>query len=253
MRGRILGIEPDGSGVVVSDAGARFRFGAADWRGQRPPSVGAQVDFEAVEEGARDIYPAIGAMSGLTGGIDLDALRQSASGGKMGDILRRPAALPAGAAVLSLIAFVLPALSAPELTTSLLDIDRVPALMGPAAALAGESGGLGLAESLLVFRFLSPLAAGVLIFLALTQRPMGPAPLVAGGAALFAGVLPFMIKGAIIDQVQSSAFMGAMVGESLGALILVGPGAWLSLVAGAMMIASGLGVLKNPLAAKAAA
>ncbi len=253
MRGRILGIEPDGSGVVVSDAGARFRFGAGDWRGQRPPSVGSQVDFDAVEDGARDIYPAIGAMSGLSGGIDLDALRQSASSGKIGDILRRPAALPAGAALLSLVAFVLPALSAPELTTALLDIDRVPALMGPAAALAGEGGGLGLTESLLILRFVSPVAAGLLIFLAVTQRPMGPAPLVAGGAALFAGILPFMVKTAIIDKVQSSAFMGAMVGDSLGALIQVGPGAWLSLLAGAAMIAFGLGVLKNPLAAKTAA
>ena len=35
-------------------------------------------------------------------------------------------------------------------------------------------------------------------------------------------------------------------------LLEVGPGAWLCLIAGAALIAAGMGVLKNPLAARSA-
>ena len=60
-----------------------------------------------------------------------------------------------------------------------------------------------------------------------------------------------MLKSAIIDRAESSGF-GAMSG-SIDALLEVGPGAWLCLVAGAALIAAGMGVLKNPLAARASA
>ncbi len=247
MKGRVLGVEADGSGVVVSDTGTRFRFGPGDWRGQRDPSAGASVDFDAVDDSARDIYPAISPMSGLTSAIDLDALRTSGGGEKLQGFIRRPVALPVAAAGLALIAFLLPALSTPEVSTSLLDLGRIPALMAPAAAMMGDGEGLGAAASLLWLRFASPLAAAALIFFAVTSRPMGKWPLIAGAAAIVAGAMPFLLKSAIIGKVQSEAFMGAMVGDSLGALIQVGPGAWLSLLAGAALIAAGLGVLKNPL------
>ena len=251
MRGRILGVDADGSGVIVNEAGSRFRFGPADWRGERRPSAGAAVDFDAVEDGARDIYPAISAMGGLGAAVDLDALKTSGAANRLQSLARQHAAVPAAAAAVVLVAFLLPALTAPELTTTLVNIDKVPKLMASAGALMGQEGGLGLAGSLLWLRFAAPLTAIGVIFLILTGRPAGPSPIIAGAAALFAGALPFLLKGAIIDKVKSSGFGSAMSG-SLDALLEVGPGAWLCLSAGAALIAAGMGVLKNPLAARSA-
>jgi hypothetical protein len=252
MRGRVLGVDADGSGVVVNDAGNRFRFGPTDWRGERRPVAGASVDFEAVEDGARDIYPAISAMGGLAATVDLDALRASGAATRLQSLSRQHAAVPAVAAAVALVAFILPALSAPEISSTLMNIDRVPKLMAQAGAMMGEDGGLGLIGGLLWLRFLAPLAAAAVIFMVLTGRPHGPVPMIAGIAALVAGALPFMIKGAMIDKVESSG-LGAMVSGSLDTLIEVGPGAWLSLIAGAALIAAGMGVLRNPLAARAQA
>jgi hypothetical protein len=252
MRGRILGLDADGSGVITNDTGNRFRFAPADWRGERRPVAGASVDFEPSDDGARDIYPAISAMSGLRAAVDIEALKSSGAASRIQSLSRQHAAVPVVAAVLVLVAFLLPALSAPQLSTTLLNIDKVPKLLGAAGAMMGEDSGLGLAGSLLWLRYAAPLTAIAVIFLILTGRPHGPAPIIAGVAALFAGALPFLIKGAIIDKVESSGFGGAMRG-SIDALIEVGPGAWLCLIAGAALIAAGMGVLKNPLATRAAA
>lgn len=249
MRGRVLGVDADGSGVVVSDAGNRFRFGPSDWRGMRGPAPGASVDFDAVEEAARDIYPAISSMGGLAASVDLEGLRSSEGAARLQALARKPEGLIVAISALALAAFLLPALSAPQVTTSLLDIGRIPALLAPADALVGGGEGLGATASLLWLRFLSPIAAATLIFMAFTGRRFGPAPLIAGVSAIIAGALPFVIKGAIISKVQTDALMGEMVGASLEALITVGPGAWLSLGAGAGLIAAGLGLVKNPLAA----
>lgn len=252
MRGRVLGVDADGSGVIVNEAGGRFRFGPADWRGERRPAAGAAVDFDPAEDGARDIYPAISAMGNLGAAVDLDALKSSGAANRLQSLSRQHAAVPVVAAALTLVAFFLPALTAPELSTTLLNIDKVPKLLASAGAMMGEEGGLGLTGSLIWLRFAAPLAAVAVIFMVLTGRPTGPVPIIAGVAALFAGALPFLIKGAIIDKVESSPYGAAMSG-SIDALMEVGPGAWLCMVAGAALIAAGLGVLKNPLASRTAA
>lgn len=251
MRGRVLGVDADGSGVIVNEAGGRFRFTSSDWRGERRPTAGASVDFDPVDDAARDIYPAISAMGNLGAAVDIEALKTSEAASRLQSLSRQHAAIPVVAAGVALIAFLLPALTAPDLSTTLLNIDKVPKLLASAGALMGEEGGLGLAGSLLWLRFAAPLVAIAVIFLILTGRPAGPVPIVAGVAALFAGALPFMLKSAIIDRAESSGF-GAMSG-SIDALLEVGPGAWLCLMAGAALIAAGMGVLKNPLAARASA
>lgn len=252
MRGRVLGVDADGSGVITNDGGSRFRFGPTDWRGERRPVAGATVDFEPVEDGARDIYPAISAMGGLGAAVDIDALKSSEAASRLQFLSRQNAAVPVVAAGLALIAFFLPALTAPELSTTLFNIDKVPKLMSAASAAMGGDSGLGLTGALLWLRFAAPLSAVAVIFMILTGRPHGPLPIIAGGAALFAGALPFLIKGAIIDKVESSGF-GSRMSGSIDALMEVGPGAWLCLIAGAALIAAGMGVLKNPLAARPAA
>ncbi|MGA0545267.1 hypothetical protein ACO2Q1_08335 [Brevundimonas sp. VNH65] len=249
MKGRILGVDADGSGVIVNDAGSRFRFGPTDWRGERRPAAGSAVDFEVRDDGARDIYPAISAISGLGAAVDLDAIRSSEAASRIQTLSRQQAAVPLAASALTVIAFFLPALSAPELSTTLFTLDKVPRLMASAGAVMGGDGGLGLVGSLLWLRFAAPLAAIGLVFMIVTGRPYGRVPLIAGVAAIFAGALPFLIKGAIISKLEASGYGAAMSG-SVDALMDVGLGAWLCLLAGAAQIAAGLGVLKNPFAAR---
>ena len=66
MKGKILGVAAgDLAGAITGDDGKRYRYEAADWRGERPASVGATVDFEVEGGAARDVYPAVGAFTGV--------------------------------------------------------------------------------------------------------------------------------------------------------------------------------------------
>lgn len=246
MRGRILGVESDGAGVIINADGVRYRFGPGDWRGERRPAPGAAVDFEVAEDGARDVYPAL---HGLAGAINLDAIRASRTVETVQTLSRGPAAVALAASAAVLAAWVLPALSTPDLSTTLMNIDRIPRLVAQPGALIGEGGRLDGVQPLLWFRFLAPLAAGVVIYRALTRRDLGVAQQAAGGAAVLAGLTPLAIKRAILARAEASGF-GDLVSGSLDAFLVVGPGAWLSLIAGLVLLASGLGVLRNPLASR---
>jgi len=62
MKGKVLGLaSADAHGVINGEDGKRYRYAAADWRGDAAPSVGSDVDFDAGADGAaQDIYPALG-------------------------------------------------------------------------------------------------------------------------------------------------------------------------------------------------
>jgi TM2 domain-containing membrane protein YozV len=61
MKGQILDYSvQDNSGAISGSDGVRYSFNGADWKGDRPPSRGMSVDFEAVDTEARSVYLALG-------------------------------------------------------------------------------------------------------------------------------------------------------------------------------------------------
>lgn len=57
MKGKVLGANMQG-GTITAEDGRRYKFETAQWRGERLPSAGDEVDFEAGDDGrALDVYP----------------------------------------------------------------------------------------------------------------------------------------------------------------------------------------------------
>ncbi|MCT7562161.1 hypothetical protein ACOTWR_03755 [Aliarcobacter butzleri] len=57
MKGKILDFNfQESKGVVLSDDGQRYNFENTDWKGSELPKVNQVVDFEIVENSARNIY-----------------------------------------------------------------------------------------------------------------------------------------------------------------------------------------------------
>ena len=60
MKGQIIDFSiQENSGIISAEDGIRYRFQGAGWRGDRPPSRGTAVDFEADGNNAKDVYPAL--------------------------------------------------------------------------------------------------------------------------------------------------------------------------------------------------
>jgi hypothetical protein len=59
MKGKILGFDAAaGTGAISGEEGRRYKFHSAEWKGQRPPKAGEEVDFEIADDGhALEIYP----------------------------------------------------------------------------------------------------------------------------------------------------------------------------------------------------
>lgn len=303
MKGRILGVAAgDLAGAITGDDGKRYRYEAADWRGERPASVGATVDFEVEGGAARDVYPAVGAFTGVgAAAASVEALAGSSGGEKIIGLFKGTLALPL--AILVLIAFFLPALSSPMLTASQLGLDKITAAVRPNLEQAEHGrrrladlerdlarfkteaarGGSGAPDSIygygnvgdriasleeqraeirkglsavdflktvdaaLILRFAAVLAALWLVWQAWTGAALRPWELAAGAAALIAGGLTFLLRSAILGLVSAMNPLGEAAAAQAEALISVEIGPWLLLAAGAGLIASGLGLIRNPL------
>ncbi len=62
MKGQILDFSVQkNSGVISGTDGVRYHFEGSDWKGERPPSRGMMVDFEADGNHAKSVYLALGA------------------------------------------------------------------------------------------------------------------------------------------------------------------------------------------------
>lgn len=58
MRGQILGVDArTGDGLLAGEDGRRYVFRPEDWAERGEPAVGLQVDFEAAERRALNIFP----------------------------------------------------------------------------------------------------------------------------------------------------------------------------------------------------
>jgi len=247
MKGKILGFnQVEGTGAIAAEDGSRHRFLFEDWRGERPPAAGMNVDFESVEGTAKDIYPVTGAAMAALGNInvDLSGLSASPEGAKVAALFNRSLAVPL--ALVVLIACFMTVLSSPVQSATLLGlgqtIDQISVAASAGAMMGADTSGLGTMQTLLGLRFAAPLAALWLIWTAWAGKPERMPMLATGGAAILAALLVIGLKSAILSMAPD--FMR----DQLSAGISLGLGVWLLLLAGGALIAAGLGIIRNPLA-----
>jgi len=304
MRGRILGVATgDTAGAITGDDGQRYRYTAADWRGERPAVAGGVVDFEVEGQAARDIYPTVGGASGAAGAVaSVEALARSPVGERVLGLFRTTLALPL--ALVILVAFFLPALSTPVKSVSQFGLDQIVPSMGlnledaddarrrlanlerdiarfqaeaarrGAGAPDGVYGygnlgdrlqtleeqraevrqGLGAVETvrrvdtLLILRFAALIGAAWLVWKAWSGAALRTWELVAGASALLGAGLTVLLKSAIMGLFSAMNPLGEAAVDQMNGLLSIGPGPWLLALAGAGLIASGLGLIRNPLA-----
>jgi hypothetical protein len=302
MKGKILGVAAEElAGAITGDDGKRYRYDAAEWRGERPASIGANVDFDIGGGVARDVYPAVGAFAGVgADATSVEALARSPGGERVISLFKTTLALPL--ALVVLVAFFLPALSSPVKTVSQLGLDKVVASTGlnldeaevgrrrladlerdiarfrTEAARSGAGapddvygyGNVGnrlqsleeqraeirkgldavnflkTVNTALILRFAALIAAAWLIWQAWAGAALRPWELAAGAAAILAGGLTFMLKSAIVGLLSLNP-LGEAAAAQIDSLVSIGIGPWLLLAAGAGLIASGLGLVRNPL------
>ena len=246
MKGKILGFsEAEGTGAISAEDGSRYRFARANWRGERPPATGTAVDFEGADGLAKEVYPVGGAVLAALGNINVDLgdLSGSPQADKVKSMFTGSLATPL--AVVVLIACFLPAITSPLQTLSLFGLGDSRAGMGAlsrAAAMSGRGEGLGMLETLLVLRFAAPLAATWLIWAAWSNKALRTATLVAGAAAIVAGLLAILMRSAVIDAVPD------FIALEMSASVRIGMGVWLLLLAGGALLAAGFDIIRNPLA-----
>lgn len=247
MKGKILGFnQAEGSGAIAAEDGSRHRFLTEDWRGDKPPAAGMTVDFESSDGAAKDIYPVAGAALAALGNInvDLSGLSASPEGARVTALFTRSLAVPL--ALVVLLACFMTVLSSPAQSATLLGLGQTLDQLSMASAagemMGADSSGLGTMQALMVLRFAAPLAALWLIWTAWTGKGEKLATLATGAAAILAALLVTMLKSAILSVLPE------IVREQASAGISLGLGVWLLLLAGAALIAAGLGMIRNPLA-----
>lgn len=101
----------------------------------------------------------------------------------------------------------------------------------------------------LILRYIALIAAVWLLWQTWKGALLRPWELAAGAGAIVAGGLAFLLKSAILGLFSAMHPLGRAVSAQMDSLVSVGFGPWLLLAAGAGLIASGLGLIRNPLAA----
>ncbi|MBN8847148.1 MULTISPECIES: hypothetical protein [unclassified Sphingomonas] len=237
MKGKVLGFSADaGTGAIAGDDGKRYAFSVADWQGGQPVDPGARVDFEAEGQVARGIYAETGGA-----GIDMGAIAASPAAGKAKSLLTGTIAVPI--AIVALLACVMPALSMPQKSVSLLDLPSILTILNPFGALGGGDEGAGGPSAgfklLLMLRFAAPLLSALVLWQAWRGGALRMVTLAAGAASILAFLLVMLVKTGITSQ-------GGMFGEAIGSALSTGFGAWLLLLCGIGLILAGLGKITSP-------
>jgi len=249
MKGKILGFnEAEGGGAISGEDGSRHRFTRADWRGDKSPVAGMAVDFESADGAAKEIYPVSGAALAALGNlnVDLSGLSASPGGARVGEIFTRSLAAPLALVVLFACFLEALALPPPMQGTTLIGLGGAMAdlnMAAQAARMMGEGkSGFDTMSSLLFLRFAAPVAALWLGWVAWSGKAERVPMLVTGAAAIVAALLVVMLKSAIVSMAPD------MARDALSNRIGLGLGVWLLLLAGAALIAAGMGLIRNPLA-----
>lgn len=90
MKGTVLGYDKDaGEGVIRGEDGQRYVFVRKEWKSEKAPRSGAEVDFEVREGRAESIYP-------LSVGMDLSSVADSVSGLAENEHLRKAGQMAQG-------------------------------------------------------------------------------------------------------------------------------------------------------------
>ncbi|NMN06802.1 MULTISPECIES: hypothetical protein [unclassified Novosphingobium] len=288
MKGKILGFTPSsGTGTITGEDGSRYGFSQAEWRSDKPITAGSSVDFELRGSEAIGIYPVapgidVAALSSSPAVAKARSLATGTLAFPVAILLLIASIMPAinslarGGQSLSLLGLgpVVTELSQEakaeramaEGQTKDLDereqqLQRVIASTGPGTPIGmfGSGGSAGdalkelqeertrvaasqksrLGAFLLSFMWLVyavPLLALALIGLSWTGRSVRTASLAAG----ILGVIAF----ALLWNLTALA----TVGDGISMLTL-GFGAWIILLASVALGLSGLGKIRNPLAA----
>lgn len=68
MKGKILGFyQATGEGAISGEDGNRYSFNMSQWRSDRPPLIGRDVDFIAFGTEATEVFLFVGATGGSSG------------------------------------------------------------------------------------------------------------------------------------------------------------------------------------------
>jgi hypothetical protein len=97
MRGKVLGADASG-GMIATPDGQRFRFAGGEWRAASPASAGDEVDFEAKDGAAADIYVVKGVSGAGEAAVDLGAV-----GAQARELLQGAGASPGVAKALGIL------------------------------------------------------------------------------------------------------------------------------------------------------
>jgi hypothetical protein len=103
-------------------------------------------------------------------------------------------------------------------------------------------------ENLLIIRFLVPVMAIVLIWLAWTDKALAPAALVTGGISILVFLLIYMFRNSLAGTPDEDS-LGGVMSKNIDAMISLGFGTYLILLCGIGLVLAGLG-FKNPLTAR---
>lgn len=114
-------------------------------------------------------------------------------------------------------------------------------------AIQGKVRNLKLIGQASAIRYLVPVGALLLIWLCWASRPLVFWPAAVGAVTMITGLLPWLYKTTLVSVFSSVPIMEAQA-EILREAVSVGLGAWILVLAGAALIASGFGLIRNPLA-----
>lgn len=105
-------------------------------------------------------------------------------------------------------------------------------------------------SSALILRWLVPSGALGLAWLAWSGKVTTKPSIALGSISLFIALLVYLYRGALIGHPKEGS-IGAAISQQMDAAISVGFGTWLIGLIGIGLVLGGLGILRNPLAAKA--
>ncbi len=244
MKGQVLTYtDTTGTGVISGEDGKRYGFSKAEWKSERLPTAGAQVDFEPRESEAAAIYVLV---QPPAASINLEAVGASPTARRALNLLRTKLEAPLALAALIVCLLSFLAISHGGVTRGFSLFAAGDALTTLNAMLPlsqrGNAEEIAMMGGLLTPRWAAPILAAILLaglWLGWKTRLLT----IAAGAAAIIGFLTAFALSSAMGSAAADANLLRPAPE-----LKVGLGAWLLLLIGAAMIATALGKLRSPFA-----
>jgi len=106
-------------------------------------------------------------------------------------------------------------------------------------------------SSLLIVRWLVPVLAIALLAMAWLDKPVNKVAIGTGAVAIVTAALIYEYRQILVGGSNPAGSLGSMISERMSAIVSIGFGTWLIALCGIGLVVAGLGMVKNPLAAKA--